>query len=463
MQKTENVTSPQWQLQSQTQSDNVRVYEYLLNSVFWPPKNISLWGTSWQHQLTVYLPTSLNKSRPHQGLLIINGGIDRPLESSPLDNQIVSQSQNMDALAIAKATNAYVIEVNFSPNQYLTFKDGIERKEDDLVAYTWSRYLDAPSQAYWSAHLPMAKAAVKSMDAVQAIAKEQGWTVPTDFVISGASKRGWAAWLVALADKRVNGIIPIVIDILDTKANLEHIYQSFKGWPPAFKDYIAQGIPNRIDSAAFSKLMQIEDPLTYADNPQYQARLNIPKYIISAAGDDFFAADSLALYLNKLPGVNTLRVMPNQSHYIDMSLVTQAVINYYGEFIQKRAAPILNWTLNKQGRLASVNTHKPPQSARLWQAFNPKLRDFRINAGIVFTSSSLSGECDEKGCQFPIANVTEPKGYWARFVEMGFNTSTGDITVTTPIVVSGKAWVVGEDLTELLKNANKNLHTANKQ
>ncbi|MCL1125834.1 PhoPQ-activated protein PqaA family protein [Shewanella surugensis] len=440
--------NPTWALEEESQSGNINIFQYRLDSLFWPQKNISDKGTVWQHQVKVYQPKKLNSANSHQALLIINGGTNHPLNETK-----VSQSRNMDALAIAQASRSYVIEMSYAPNQYLAFDDGIERKEDDLVAYTWNRYLNDPSQAYWSVHLPMAKAAVVTMDKVQALAKKKGWKVPQNFVVTGASKRGWAAWLVALADKRVNGLIPIVIDILDTKANLEHIYQSFKGWPPAFNDYVSQGITTRIDSPEFSQLMQIEDPLTYDDNSAYRQRLAIPKYIISAAGDDFFAADSLSLYLDKLPGVNTLRAMPNQSHYIDMALVTQEVINFYGELIQGISPPVLSWTLNKQGRLNTVNTHQAPKKVRLWQAYNPTLRDFRVNAGIVFTATSLSGECDKKSCQFKVANVTQPKGYWARFVEMSFATPSGDITVTTPIIVSGKAWVVGEDLTELLKNA----------
>lgn len=450
--------TPSWVLVKQTQSGNINIFQYRLNSVFWPQKNISDKGTTWQHQVKIYQPNQLNKTSPHQALLVINGGTNHPLK-----NKKVSQSRNLDALAIAKAANAYVIEMNDSPNQYLMFEDGIERKEDNLVAYTWNRYLNAPSQAYWPVHLPMAKAAIVAMDNVQALAKKEGWPIPTEFVITGASKRGWAAWLVALADKRVNGLIPIVIDILDTKANLKHIYQSFKGWPPAFNDYVSQGLTQRIDSPEFTKLMQIEDPLTYDGNPEYQSRLAVPKYIISAAGDDFFAADSVSLYLDKLPGVNTLRAMPNQSHYINMALVTQEVINFYDEFVQKNAPPVLNWTVNKQKRLSQVSTHQAPKQARLWQAYNPKLRDFRVNAGIVFTATALSGECDKKTCQFTIPSVTESKGFWARFVEMSFETPSGNITVTTPIVVSGKAWVVGEDLTDLLKNAKRAPEVSQKQ
>lgn len=35
------------------------------------------------------------------------------------------------------------------------------------------------------------------------------------FVVSGASIRGWAAWLIAAVDPRVIGCVPIVFDLLD--------------------------------------------------------------------------------------------------------------------------------------------------------------------------------------------------------------------------------------------------------
>lgn len=42
------------------------------------------------------------------------------------------------------------------------------RGEDDLVAFTWAKYLNTTDTPEWIIFLPMAKAAVRAMDTVEA-------------------------------------------------------------------------------------------------------------------------------------------------------------------------------------------------------------------------------------------------------------------------------------------------------
>ena len=91
------------------------------------------------------------------------------------------------------------------PNQPLVFeKDGVARDEDDLVAYTWEKFLESGDER-WPARLPMTKAAVRAMDAVSAFAASPagGNATVSSFVVSGASKRGWTTWTTAAVDRRV--------------------------------------------------------------------------------------------------------------------------------------------------------------------------------------------------------------------------------------------------------------------
>lgn len=39
-----------------------------------------------------------------------------------------------------------------------------------------------------------------------------------DFVVAGASKRGWTTWLNSIIDEKVRAAVPIVIDILNVEA-----------------------------------------------------------------------------------------------------------------------------------------------------------------------------------------------------------------------------------------------------
>lgn len=59
-----------------------------------------------------------------------------------------------------------------------------------------------------------------------------------EFILVWTSKRGGAAWLAALEDKRVYAIIPLIIDILNVEKNIAHICNSYiQECPLALKDY----------------------------------------------------------------------------------------------------------------------------------------------------------------------------------------------------------------------------------
>ncbi|MCV5720998.1 PhoPQ-activated protein PqaA family protein, partial [Escherichia coli] len=80
----------------------------------------------------------------------------------------------------------------------------------------------------------------------------------------------------------VDAVVPFVMDLLDTKKSLEHMYQSYgKNWPVAFYPYYKQGVDQQIGTDEFASLMTLEDPLTYL-NTDMGDRLKIDKYIINA-------------------------------------------------------------------------------------------------------------------------------------------------------------------------------------
>ena len=83
------------------------------------------------------------------------------------------------------------------------------------MAETCVKYRET-KEASWPLPFPMVKGLVKSRDALQAFAKEEWKFDVKDFVITGASKRGWTSWLTAATgDKRVKAIAPLVIDTLN--------------------------------------------------------------------------------------------------------------------------------------------------------------------------------------------------------------------------------------------------------
>ena len=125
--------------------------------------------------------------------------------------------------------------------------------------------------------------------------KRQAYAID-GFVVAGGSKRGWTTWLTGAVDKRVVAIVPIVIDVLNVRHSMEHHHAAYGFWAPSVGDYVRHKIFEMKDSAAYAALLKIEDPYSYID------RLTMPKYIVNAAGDEFFLPDSSQFYFADLKG-----------------------------------------------------------------------------------------------------------------------------------------------------------------
>jgi len=118
------------------------------------------------------------------------------------------------------------------PNQPLY--DG--RKEDALIAYTFDQYLST-GDTTWPLLFPMVKSAVRGMDTVQALARQDFGQKINRFLVTGASKRGWTTWLSAAVDPRVKAIAPIVIDMLNMKVQTQWAAKMYGRQSEEIEDY----------------------------------------------------------------------------------------------------------------------------------------------------------------------------------------------------------------------------------
>ena len=427
--KSKSSVPASWKLVSSNYKQGVKIFTYSLTSQFWPEKNLSDVGRPWIHKLTIFVPNQVEST---QALLLINGGTQFDEGESHLPGPV-----EVDFIGIAKETKTIVADLQDVPNQYLRFDDGVARLEDGIVAYTWNQYMNDPgNNAYWPVHLPMAKAVVKAMDVIQDESVARSFRKPEQFVIAGASKRGWTAWLTTLIDERVNGVVPIVIDFLNTKQNLKHIYRSLGEWPLAFFDYVQQGVTDRIDSPEFNKLMKIEDPLAYLSNKQYRERLSVPKYIINASSDDFFVPDSLNQYIERLPGETTVRIVPNQRHYIDTEIAGTALKDFYRMIVTDNQRPQVLWNASLDNKYVEVRTRFNPIEVKLWKAYNPEKRDFRITSKVHYEASPLHGQCAKGQCVYRLPVGRHKSGYTSQFVEFIYKHGENTLTVTSPAFVT---------------------------
>jgi len=198
--------------------------------------------TQWRHWLTLSIPEKVTSD---VGMLFIGGGYNG---EGPRSND--------ETEVIARATGTVVAQLGMIPNQTLIFHDdGKERREDDLIGYTWDQFLQTGDPT-WPARNPMVKSAVRAMDTIAAVtASEEGAGRAVDrFVVAGGSKRGWTTWLTGAVDDRVVGIIPIVIDVLNTDLSMKHHFAAYGFWAPNVGDYVAHRIMHRMDHPRMKEL-----------------------------------------------------------------------------------------------------------------------------------------------------------------------------------------------------------------
>jgi PhoPQ-activated pathogenicity-related protein len=374
----------------------------------------------WRHWLIVYRPVTVTRD---VGLLFISGGSN--------DGKRPSKA-NAVLAGIARDTGTVTAELRMVPNQPLTFTGDAthtSRSEDEIIAYTWDRFLRSGDDR-WPLRLPMTKAAVRAMDALTAwtATPPGGGKAVRQFVLAGGSKRGWTAWTAAAVDRRIVAIVPAVIDLLNIVPSFKHHWQAYGFWAPAVADYERMGIMRWLETPEFAALMSIEDPWSY------RARLTIPKLMLNAAGDQFFLPDSAQFYFEALPGEKYLRYVPNTDHSLDASTAFETLQAFYTAIVAQAPRPRFSWTVARPGRI-TVRAETRPIAVRLWQATNPKARDFRLETlGPKWTMTMPSPTRPNVWT----TQIEAPrKGWTAAFVELTFASgSRFPFTFTTEVVVT---------------------------
>ena len=374
--------------------------------------------TEWRHWLWLSIPDA---AASNTALLFIAGGSN---------NREPPREPNARTTAIAEAANTVVAELLMVPNQPLVFHgDGKPRSEDDLIGYAWDQFLET-EDARWAVRGAMVKSAVRAMDTVTAaMATEAGGERVVDrFVVAGGSKRGWTTWLTGAMDDRVVAIAPIVIDVLNVDASMRHHFAAYGFWAPSVADYVAHGIMRRLDHPRLAALYRLVDPF------YYRHRLLLPKFVLNAAGDQFFLPDSSQFYWPDLQGEKYLRYVPNADHGLDGTDAVESLAAFHGLIAQQRKPPQFTWRRDDDGTL-HVAVHDHPQEARLWQATNPDARDFRVESlGRRYVSTRLAAAADGG---YSARVPPPPRGWTAWFIELTFDVGAAvPLKLTTEVVVT---------------------------
>jgi PhoPQ-activated pathogenicity-related protein len=312
----------------------------------------------WEHWVRVFEPAHLR--HPDAAVLVIGGGRNRP-DAGPLRGQMLALP------GIAEDLGALVVYLEEVPNQPL-FGD---LREDALIAYTFQKFLETKDES-WPALVPMTRAAMRCMDAVQDLTSKRGRRVER-FFVTGGSKRGWTTWLAAAHDARVAALAPMVIDVVNMKAQMPHQVETFGGYSQQIQDYTRLGLTDKVVRPEARRLLEIVDPWCVRE------RLTQPKLIVLGTNDPYWPCDAVNLYFDDLAGEKEIHYVPNAEHGLDLTAAVTAAA-FFGEVLEGVARPRLEFSDEKEMNhlwiTARVASGEKPVRAELWSATAPT-RDFR--------------------------------------------------------------------------------------
>src|SRR5207249_10598164 len=124
-------------------------------------------------------------------------------------------------------------------------------------------------------------------------------------------------------------------------------------WAQAVGDYTQHKIQERSDTPEYAALLRIVDPYFYRD------RLTMPKYVVNAAGDQYFPPDSSKFYFDDLPGPKYLRYVPNANHSLSGTDARESILAFYQAILKGSPLPKFAWKMEADGSIR-VETQDQP-------------------------------------------------------------------------------------------------------
>ncbi len=381
-----------WEKREEKKVPGGTIHELFFTSQVWQER-------PWTHRLQLFIPEK-NEYPDFCTLLNTGGG--------------GSRVEELLGMAGANQLGGAFAILFHIPNQPLY---GLT--EDALIVYTWQKFLETGDPS-WPLHFPMAKAVLKAMDVLQAAAPAL-----RRFLITGASKRGWTTWLVgASRDRRVAGIAPMVIDILNVEKQMPHQLEMYGKPSEQVADYTSAGFEKILSTPRGKELMKLEDPYSYC------SRLTLPKLLLLGTNDRYWSQDALNLYWDDLKGPKWVLYAPNSGHGLEDRGRVFATLAAFGRMLAARKRwPKLRWRYSTD--MLFIDSDAPMQSARLFSC-SSATTDFR-------DSKWASAERAAANNRHVGAGIYPPtSGYGATFGEVTYELEKGrPFTLSTQIKITG--------------------------
>jgi len=344
-------TSFEWKVESSTPAAmGTTLVKLEMTSQVWQ-------GIRWTHRLWMVVPKDVKKAQT--AVVAITGG-------EP-DASLVGIGS-----ALATQSGSIVAVLGDIPNQPLFGG----KSEDALIAYTFVKYLET-GDATWPLLFPMAKAALRAMDAVQQyVSRELGGDVKS-FITTGASKRGWTTWLTGAVDKRLVGIAPIVYDNLDLVAQMKQQREYYGGYSEQIREYTDYDLQAKLATREGAGLAAGVDPYTFRE------RLTMPKLILVGSNDPYWTLESANLYLPGLSGETSILYFPNGGHdlggaQIAMPRLVPTMLAFLKHCSGQLGWPKQEWHWSQTGDrlILRCRSDMQPKKVSIWTA-TADTKDFR--------------------------------------------------------------------------------------
>ena len=366
----------------------------------------------WKHSMIIVEPAELKY--PDCSILFITGG---RIGRKPSDGDF--------ALAglLASQTGSYVTLLFQVPNQPLF--DNLT--EDALIAETLIRAI-ADQDATWPALFPMAKSAIRAMDATQEVVQQITGRNVKHFLVTGASKRGWTTWLAAASgDPRVVAIAPIVIDTLNIPRQMQYQVETWGTWSQSIHDYTERDLIDidleKMDDFV-KRLWKMIDPYSY------RSRMTLPKLLVHGTNDPYWTVDATQHYWDELVGPKYIITLANVGHDLgNQRLNAYATIIVFAKNVfQGGTWPEVTWKCtDRDGKyVLTICSDIPFESTKLWTAVSDS-KEFRT---APWSSKPVESDSD---MQYEVVIEKPTSGHIAFYVELTSEFDGQPFSVTTQV------------------------------
>lgn len=413
-----------WQVHARYSVPGAEIVELIMHSQTWH-------GILWKHQLYLIKPTGLPDDI-HQGLLAIGGGHWQDSYATETKEDLPDDAQMFVRMARSAGTVVAVLgQVPFQPL--------FHRREDDLIAYTFQRYLQT-GDTTWPLLLPMVKSAVKAMDAVQQFTMQQWGMSLQRFTVLGGSKRGWTTWLTGAVDRRAAALVPVVIDALNFKAHMPYQTTVWGAPSEALEPFTKLHLLKVLGSNTQQgrALREIVDPYSY------RKRFTQPKLIVIGTNDHYFPLDSLNLYWKQLPQPKFVLYLPNNRHNIkDFRRLVPAVAALHRASAGGTPMPKLAWEYREDAGALRLCVRADPRPSLVlaWTAHS-KNSDFRDQ---TFSSQRIA----PRNGVFVFDLPKPASGYAAVFAESYFGQGDARYPLSTNVRLTNPSGQPPSDATAI--------------